>query len=141
MVNQPLSMTKQVVEMGINVARTLGSFVFAWRGIKLLVRHENNARVHLLASVCTLAVGTWLGLSTVEWGVIVLLTALVWVAEAVNSAVERLVDLVSPQHNRLAGDVKDLAAGAVLLAAIAAVVGGSTIIAPKLWAVAVAALG
>ncbi len=134
-------MTKQVVEMGIDVARTLGSFVFAWRGIKLLVRHENNARVHLLASGCTVGVGAWLGLSPVEWGVLVLLMALVWVAEAVNSAVERLVDLVSPQRNRLAGDVKDLAAGAVLLAAIAAVVGGSVIIAPKLWAWGVATLG
>jgi diacylglycerol kinase len=116
---------------GLNVPKMLGSFVFAWRGICQVVRHENNARVHLLATVGVGAAGIGFGLSAGEWLAVLGLAVVVWVAEMVNSAVERLVDLVSPQPHPLAGQAKDIAAGAVLVAAIGAAIGGVIIFGPK----------
>jgi diacylglycerol kinase len=115
----------------VNVPKMLGSFVFAWRGLCQVVRHENNARVHLLATVGVGVAGVALGLSVGEWLAVLGLAVLVWVAELVNSAVERLVDLVSPQPHPLAGQAKDIAAGAVLVAAIGAAIGGLIIFGPK----------
>jgi diacylglycerol kinase len=115
----------------VNVPKMLGSFVFAWRGLCQVVRHENNARVHLLATVGVGVAGVALGLSVGEWLAVLGLAVLVWVAELVNSAVERLVDLVSPQPHPLARQAKDIAAGAVLVAAIGAAIGGLIIFGPK----------
>ncbi len=119
------------ISIGIDWAKMVASFVFAGRGLWLVLRHENNARVHLLATILVVVAGTFVGLSAGEWLALLLLLALVWVAELLNSAIERLVDLVSPAPHPLAGQAKDLAAGAVLAAAIAALIGGLIVFLPK----------
>ncbi len=80
------------------------------------------------------ALGFALKLATWEWCAVVLTIALVWSAECFNTAMEGMVDLVSPERRPLAGRIKDLAAGAVLAAAIGAAAVGAIIFAPKLWA-------
>jgi diacylglycerol kinase (ATP) len=105
----------------------------AARGCALLLRTQPNARIHLAATVGAVAGGVWLGLSPGEWAALILAIALVWVTEALNTAVEFTVDLVSPEHRQLAGWAKDAAAGAVLLASVAAVGVGLALFGPKLW--------
>jgi diacylglycerol kinase (ATP) len=109
-------------------------FGHASRGIGVHLATQANARVHAVASVAAVLIGLWLGLSSVEWSVIVGAIGLVWVAETFNTAIEFLVDLVSPAHHPIAGRVKDVAAGAVLLAAVTAAVIGLIIFGPKLLA-------
>jgi len=103
----------------------LRSFGHAFRGLKVLVQTQPNARIHALATLLVLAGGWLLRISPAEWALIALTIACVWAAEAMNTAIEFVVDLVSPDHHPLAAKAKDVAAGAVLLTAIgAAVVGG-----------------
>lgn len=98
------------------------SFGFALRGIWLVARAERNFQVHLAASVLVVGLATWLHCTATEWAILVLTMGMVLVAEALNTAIETVVDLVSPEFNTLAGHAKDIAAGAVLLAAVMAVV-------------------
>ena len=104
----------------------------AARGIAMLVRDEPNARIHVFATVLVVLTGFWLHISTVEWGLITLAITVVWVAEAINTALEHLVDLVSPERHTLAGKAKDVAAGAVLLAACGSVAIGLLVFVPRL---------
>jgi len=110
------------------------SFVDAFRGIAALLANEPNARIHLLATIAATALGAWLGLSASEWCWIALAIALVWVAEALNSALEVLADAVHPARDARIGRAKDLAAGAVLVAAIASAVIGALLFGPRLLA-------
>lgn len=112
--------------------KRLKSFVYAFRGIGLLVRNEHNARIHLVAAVAVVATGFLLGITASEWTVIVLVIGAVLAAEAFNSALEALCDLVSPGYHESIKKAKDLAAGAVLLVAIAAAVIGSVIFIPRI---------
>lgn len=112
----------------------LKSFYYAFKGIAdLLSGRHPNAMIHLLAVFVVTALGFWLGLSAIEWCIIVLCFALVLALEAVNSAIEYIVDLVSPDYHLLAGKAKDIAAGAVLLAAIGAVIIAAIIFLPKFF--------
>jgi len=104
----------------------------AARGIASLLRDEPNARIHALAAVLVVLAGIWLHVAAVEWGLLALAVTVVWAAEAMNTAVEALVDLVSPERHALAGKAKDVAAGAVLLAAFGAVVIGVLVFVPRL---------
>ncbi len=104
----------------------------AARGIAMLLRDEPNARIHVFATVLVVLTGFWLHISTVEWGLITLAITVVWVAEAINTALEHLVDLVSPERHTLAGKAKDVAAGAVLLAACGSVAIGLLVFVPRL---------
>lgn len=89
-------------------------------------------KIHLLFAAGILVLGIHFGLSRVEWLFLLLAIALVLVAEMINTAVEVVVDLVSPNPHPLAGRAKDVAAGAVLLAALHAVVAGVLIFGPHL---------
>jgi diacylglycerol kinase (ATP) len=110
------------------------SFVDAGRGIALLIAHEPNARLHAAATIAVIGLGAWLGLSRAEWCWIALAIALVWVAEGLNSALEALADAVHPERDPRIGRAKDVAAGAVLVAAIASAVIGALIFGPRLFA-------
>jgi diacylglycerol kinase (ATP) len=114
--------------------KRLAGFRYAFRGIRLLLRYEHNAWIHVCVGVCTVAGGCWLGLSSVEWGIVILVIGSVLAAEAFNTAIEKLADLVSPAYNEHIRNLKDLAAGAVLFTALAAVFIGLLIFAPKLVA-------
>ncbi|MHB0995729.1 MAG: diacylglycerol kinase family protein [Elusimicrobiales bacterium] len=109
------------------------SFKYAFKGVGHACA-EPNFRIHLAAAVVAAFLGFWLALSALEWCAVLLCFAAVMSAEAMNSAVERLTDLVSPGHHQLAGKVKDLAAGAVLISAVIAAVIGCIIFLPKLAA-------
>jgi len=112
----------------------LASFRHALRGIGRLLKTQANARIHLAASSAVVALGLWLPLTRTDWALLVLAMGGVWVAEAFNTALETLVDLVSPEWHSLARDAKDIAAGAVLLATLAAVALGLLVLAPALAA-------
>lgn len=108
------------------------SFGYAWQGIKGLIVNEHNARIHLFATVCVIVAGFLLQLSVLEWAVVALCIGGVFMAEALNSAVEALCDKVSPDYDPLIGRAKDLAAGAVLLFVGGAAVAGLCVFVPKL---------
>ena len=109
-------------------------FAEAVHGVRLMLRTQRNARVHGVATLAVGALGWWLRLAPAEWAALVVAVALVWVAEALNTAIELVVDLVSPERRQLAGWAKDVAAGAVLLAALGAVAIGLLIFGPGLLA-------
>jgi diacylglycerol kinase (ATP) len=117
-----------------SIRERLASFRYAFHGINLLIRKEHNAWIHLAAALMVIGFGIILKLSAMEWSLIVFAIGLVFAAEAVNTAIEKLVDLVSPQHNKKAGKVKDLAAGAVLICAITAAIIGLLVLLPKIMA-------
>ncbi len=111
------------------------SFVFAFSGVAHAFRTQRNMRVHILIAWAIVVLGWWLGISSVEWAIIVLTMGAVFAAEMMNTVVESMVDLVSPDRHALAKTAKDVAAGAVLVLAIFAVVVGVIIFLPKLIAV------
>jgi diacylglycerol kinase len=108
----------------------LASIKFAVRGIATMARAEPNAWIHAGATVAAIGVGLLSHLSRIEWGLLVIAIVAVWTAEAFNTALELLTDLVSPGRHPLAGQAKDVAAGAVLLTAIGAVAVGALVIGP-----------
>ncbi len=112
----------------------LQAFRDASRGLWLLVATQPNARFHLGATVAALVAGGCFHLASAEWAVLILAITLVWLVEGLNTAIEFLVDLVSPERQRLAGWAKDVAAGAVLLASLGAVGVGLVLFAPRLCA-------
>ncbi len=116
----------------MSLQRRLASFRYAFQGVAELFRSQPNARIHAAVAVMITLAGLWLGLSPTEWAIVVVCMALVLALEAVNTALEFLTDLVSPQHHPLAGKAKDVAAAAVLLAAIGSVIVGLLILGPKL---------
>ena len=111
---------------GFTLRKRLRSFKFAGNGIRLLITREHNAWIHCFAAV-------WIiGLSSTEWIAIVFAIGSVLAAEAVNSSIEALADLVSPEYNEAIKRTKDLAAGAVLILAISAAIVGLIIFIPKI---------
>lgn len=111
----------------------LDTFRAAFQGLGNLVRTERNIYIHLAVVAAVVALAAALGVSWHDWLFLVVAIALVLVTETLNTAVEALVDLVSPGQRLLAGRVKDLAAAAVLLAAFFAVVVGGLVFLPRLW--------
>lgn len=119
---------------GFTLRKRLRSFKFAGNGVRLLIAHEHNAWIHCFAAVCVTIAGWSIGLSSIEWIAIVFAIAMVLAAEAVNSSIEALADLVSPGYNEAIKRTKDLAAGAVLILAIGAAIIGLIIFVPKILA-------
>lgn len=111
--------------------KRIESFGYAFQGIRRLFKNEPNAKIHLLATILVVAGGFYFHLSASEWCISILAIASVLAAEAFNSAIEDLTDLVSPDHHPLAGHAKDLAAGAVLITAIGAAIIGFIVFFPK----------
>ena len=105
----------------------------AFDGIIDLIKCENNAKVHLVSTIVVIIVGFKLQFLAIEWLWISLAIAGVWVAELINTAIEKLTDLVSPEINPIAKKVKDYAAGAVLVMAIWAIFVFCLISFPHLW--------
>jgi undecaprenol kinase len=112
----------------------LSSFRCAGAGMNDAVQTQRNFRVHLLITVVVVLLGWWLRLPLQSWALLALTIGSVLVTEIFNTAAERLVDLISPEYHPLAKQVKDLAAGAVLVAAIVAVIVGLLILGPPLLA-------
>ncbi len=112
----------------------LDSFRHAFAGWGYMLRTQRNAWIHASATVLVTGLGLWLGLSRLEWAVIILVIGLVWMAEFVNTALEAVVDLACPDLHPLAKAGKDVAAAAVLVGAVTSVIVGLLILGPPLWA-------
>jgi diacylglycerol kinase (ATP) len=110
----------------------LRSFSYAFAGIRELLAREHNARIHLVATICVIIVGFVLHVSSMEAAVLAVVTGGVWVTEMLNTCIERMMDFFHPEDHPHIKFVKDLAAGAVLVAAITAVVAGLLIFIPKM---------
>ena len=102
----------------------------AIRGILRIVRCQHNAWVHAAATIVVLVAAFALRISAADWCWIILAISIVWTAEALNTAFEFLADAASPQFHPLIRDAKDVAAGAVLLTAIAAAIIGGIVFWP-----------
>ena len=102
----------------------LHSFRCAFTGLWDVIRSGRNAKIHFVIAACVIAAGFWLNLARIDWTVLILTIGVVCAAEAANTAIEHLVDLVSPEHHELARRAKDAAAASVLIMAIAASVIG-----------------
>lgn len=113
-----------------SVRKRMKSFTYAWKGIRNVAGREHNAWIHLTVAGLVVAAGFFFEIERGEWMAIVGCIGGVLAAEAFNTAIERLVNLVSPKYHPIAGEVKDIAAGAVLICAITAVVIGLIIFTP-----------
>ncbi|MDR2928968.1 MAG: diacylglycerol kinase family protein [Cytophagaceae bacterium] len=117
-----------------SIKKRLKSFVYAFNGLLLLIKNEHNARIHLVTTVCAVIAGFWFNISSLEWIVIIFAIGFVISFEIVNSSIEQLADFVSPERREKIKSVKDLAAAAVLVAAITAACIGLVIFIPKIIA-------
>ena len=109
----------------------IDAFAVALRGLASMLRTQRHARVHLAASIAVIMAGIILNVSLAEWIALIIVMGLVWMAEAFNTAIETLGDAVTQDYHPLIGRAKDVAAGAVLLAAITATLVGMLIFIPK----------
>jgi diacylglycerol kinase len=116
-----------------SIRKRLKSFGYAFRGLKILIREEHNARVQLGAAVLVIVAGFIFHLTAMEWVAILFSIGFVVVTETVNSALEHLCDYVMPEKHEQIKKVKDLAAAAVLLASIVAAAVGILVFGSKLW--------
>lgn len=108
----------------------VGSFGYALRGLGFMLRTQHNAWIHLAATAVVVASGLALRIAAADWRCIVPAIALVWVAEIVNTAFEHLCDVVQPEFHVSVKTAKDVAGGAVLVAAIAAAIIGAMVFWP-----------
>ena len=111
----------------------LRSFYFAFAGLAYLFRTQRNARIHAVSGAAACALAYYLQISRAEWAVLVFTIALVLILEGLNTAIEAAIDLASPNIHPLAKAAKDLAAGMVLIGAMASVAVGGLILGPPLW--------
>ncbi|MBD0276616.1 MAG: diacylglycerol kinase family protein [Bacteroidota bacterium] len=110
----------------------LNSFRYAGQGLRALMRTEHNAWIHLVLTILVLVLSIVLKISRGEALALVIVIALVWMAELFNTAMEKIMDFISKEHHPHIQVIKDMAAAAVLIAAVAAVVVGCLIFIPKL---------
>jgi diacylglycerol kinase len=115
-----------------SISQRLKSFGYAFSGLVTLVTDQHNARIHLVATVFVILLGFYVELTRVEWLILLLIIAVVWLGEALNSAVEYLADATVPEQHPLIKKAKDVAAAGVLIAAFAALFVGLLIFLPYL---------
>ena len=114
-----------------SVRKRLISFKYAFNGIVYLIKSQHNAWIHLSAATIVVIAGFYFSISLPEWILLSLTIGMVFTAEAFNTAIETIMDKVSPEYDKTTGRIKDIAAGAVLIAALAALIVGGLIFAPK----------
>lgn len=112
----------------------LRSFGYAYAGWRFLIQNEHNARIHAVMTLIIMAMAAWLRVSRIEWAILVVTMGGVWLSELLNTAIEAVVNMTSPDPHPLAKVAKDTAAGAVMAAALAALIVGLLILGPPLWA-------
>ncbi len=115
-----------------SVRKRAKSFRYAFEGIRTLLHDEHNSRIHLAAMIIAIALGFLLGISATEWCIVALCCGGVLMAEAMNSAIEAIADLVSPEFHPLVKKAKDVGAAGVLMMAMAAAVAGIIIYGGKI---------
>lgn len=116
-----------------SIRERLQSFVYAFRGIGRMIRHEHNAWIHLAASAVAIVAGIFFNLSRPEWICILFAIGIVFIAEAFNTAIEHLANAITLEKNNSIRNAKDIAAGAVLIAAIISVIVGLIVFVPHIF--------
>ncbi|MBO7071613.1 MAG: diacylglycerol kinase family protein [Bacteroidales bacterium] len=120
------------MKKNFSIKARLASFKNAWRGVTVFIRQEHNAWIHCTITVLVIIAGLLFHISTAEWIAVFFAIGLVLAAEAINSAIERLSDVVQPEKDERIRDIKDISAGAVFICAITAAIIGVIIFLPKL---------
>jgi diacylglycerol kinase (ATP) len=108
------------------------SFHYAFSGWWYVIRTQKNAWIHALATACVVLLAAWLSLPLIDWAILILTIGGVWTAEFLNTALEAVVDLASPQMHPLAKVGKDVGAAAVLISALSAILIGLMVLGPPL---------
>ncbi len=116
-----------------SIKKRLRSFGYAFNGIKTLLRDEHNSRIHLTAMIAVVVLGFVFRIKPTEWCIVALCCGGVLMAEAMNSAIEAIADLVSPEFHPLIKKAKDIGAAGVLMMAIAAAAAGLIIFIPYIF--------
>jgi diacylglycerol kinase (ATP) len=116
-----------------SIVERLKSVSFALAGIGVMLRTQHNAWIHLAATIVVVGAGLWFNVAREEWIWLVLAMIAVWTAEALNTAFELLCDVASPEFHPLVKQAKDVAAAAVLIAAIGATIIGLLVFVPHLF--------
>jgi diacylglycerol kinase len=115
------------------ITRFLKGFVYAFRGLGFVTATQRNFRIQILIALVAVSLSYYLNISVSEWLAIIICVGMVLAAECFNTALEKLVDLVSPEFNKQAGLVKDVAAAAVLVCAITVITIALVIFVPKFF--------
>src|ERR1044072_5951125 len=106
------------------------SFKYAFSGIAAFLYSEPHARIHAVATVLVTALGIWCQLSGSQWIAIVIVMDMVWITEMLNTIIKKMMDHLSPEYHPRVKWIRDVAAGAVLIAAIVAVITGAVVFLP-----------
>jgi len=117
-----------------SIKKRLVSFKYAVSGIIYLIKSQHNAWIHISAAIIVIAAGFYFSISIAEWILLTLTIGMVFSAEAFNTAIETIMNKISPDYDKTTGRIKDIAAGAVLITAIAALIVGGLIFGPKIIA-------
>lgn len=116
----------------LKLSRLFRSFKHALSGLRMLIKKEQNFKLHLLAAFFVLFFSFYFNIRAWQWAIIIMMIALIFILEMLNTVFERLVDLFKPRLHPYVGEIKDILSGMVLVAALSAVVLGLIIFLPYL---------
>ena len=116
-----------------SILKRLKSFKYAYNGLRILIKQEHNARIHLLVAICVTIAGIFYKVSIYEWIAILFSIGMVISFEIVNSTIENIADFISPERHTKIKTIKDLSASGVLISTIAALIIGLIIFIPKIF--------
>lgn len=114
----------------IKFKRLLKSFNYSFRGLYKVLKEEQNMRIQLLAAIIVVALAIFFHIKAVEWLILIVLMSMVFLAEVINSAVERITDVLRPRINDYVKEIKDIMAAAVMITAITSIIAGIIIFYP-----------
>lgn len=117
-----------------SITARIKSFSFAFAGLKILVTEQHNARIHLMVTIAVVILAYYFQVTVGEWLVFILIISIVWLGEALNSAIEYLADAAVPEQHPLIKKAKDVAAAGVFISAVAALIIGILIFLPYIRA-------
>ena len=109
------------------------SFSYAWSGIKSVLKKEHNTWIHLFLTITAMILAIVFKLTAAQWSALIIVTAMVWMAELFNTCIEKIMDFSSTDFHPQIKLIKDMAAAAVLIASIAALIIGAIIFVPKIF--------
>jgi len=116
-----------------SVRARLKSFAYAWNGIIQFFKKEHNAQLHLVSTLVVTGLAFYFRVTATEALLLVFSVGFVWVTEMINTSIEKTMDFITMEKNQKVKQIKDLAAGAVLIASITALITGSLIFIPKFF--------
>ncbi|QZT37446.1 diacylglycerol kinase family protein [Halosquirtibacter xylanolyticus] len=120
-------------QQNFSLSKRLESFKYAFNGLRVLIKEEHNARIHLFATILVVAAGFYYHISIGEWIAILLCIGLVISLEIINSAIENIADYVSPNKHEMIKKIKDLSAASVLVTAFISLIIGILIFIDKIF--------